>query len=452
MRLFFIYFSEKIPLRENYTITCGLEAAIEFVSQFSFNEDELAYLASLSGNDGSPMFEQGFIQYLKNLRFTGSIYGLKEGTLVFPHQPLLRIQAPLIVGQLLETALLNIMNFQTLIATKSSRICRAAKGEDVLEFGLRRAQGVDGAMSASRAAYIGGCAATSNVWAGKQFDIPVRGTHAHSWVMCFDTEIESFRTYADALPNNCVFLVDTYDTVEGVRNAIVVGKALREKGHEMMGIRLDSGDLADLSIKARTLLDEAGFPEAKIVASNDLDEYRIQKLKEKGAKIQIWGVGTRLVTAYDQAALGGVYKLSAIRSPHSEWSFKVKRSEQLIKVSNPGLLQVRRFSREGSIIGDILYHEDFGIPIGEFIDEKQIKHTLEGTDSEDILVPIFMDGKCIYETPDIHKIRSYAQAQLALLAELPSNSVYATGLEPQLYALKRKLLDEMTNRPANSLN
>ena len=240
------------------------------------------------------------------------MHGIPEGTIVFPHEPLLRVHGPLLQAQLLETALLNIVNFQTLVATKAARVVLAARGEPVLEFGLRRAQGIDGALAASRAAYLGGCAATSNVLAGRLYGIPVRGTHAHSWVMCFDDELEAFRAYARAMPNNCVFLVDTYDTLDGVRHAIEVGQELRRQGHEMIGIRLDSGDLAWLSIEARRMLDEAGFPKATIVASNELDEQIIASLKDQGATIGVWGVGTRLVTAYDQPALGGVYKLAAI--------------------------------------------------------------------------------------------------------------------------------------------
>ncbi|MCP4708124.1 MAG: nicotinate phosphoribosyltransferase, partial [Planctomycetes bacterium] len=236
-----------------------------------------------------------------------------------------------------ETVLLNIVNFQTLIATKAARICLATKNDPVLEFGLRRAQGFDGALSASRAAYIGGCAASSNVLAGKIYDIPVKGTHAHSWIMCFESEIEAFETYARAMPNNCIFLVDTYDTIDGVKHAVKVGYRLRQKGFEMVGIRLDSGDLAYLSIKARELLDAAGFPKARIVASNDLDEQLVTSLKDQGARIDIWGIGTKLITANDQPALGGVYKLSAIRYPGGEWRHKVKLSEQTIKISNPGV-------------------------------------------------------------------------------------------------------------------
>lgn len=300
----FHLFFRKPPFASGYSLVAGLADVIDWLRAFHFDEDELAYLQTLEGNDGSPLFEEGFIDYLRELKFTCEVDAVPEGTVVFPHEPLLRVQGPILQGQLVETALLNLINYQTLIATKAARICEAAQDEPVLEFGLRRAQGVDGALAASRAAYIGGCAATSNVLAGKLFGIPVKGTHAHSWVMSFDSEPEAFQAYADAMPNNCVFLVDTYDTLDGVRAAIEVGKRLRETGHEMVGVRLDSGDLAYLSIEARKLLDAAGFPDAVIVASNDLDETIIASLKQQGAKIGLWGVGTKLVTAFDQPALG----------------------------------------------------------------------------------------------------------------------------------------------------
>ena len=264
--------------------------------------------------------------------------------MVFPPEPLVRVRGPIIQGQLIETPLLNLVNFQTLIATKAARVCHAAGSDSVVEFGLRRAQGIDGSLSASRAAYVGGCAATSNLLAGRLLGIPVRGTHAHSWIMFFDSEREAFREYARAMPNNCVLLVDTYDTIEGVRKAVETGRWLREQGHEMIGIRLDSGDLAYLSIEARKILDEAGFPEAAILASNELDERIIASLKQQGARIDRWGVGTRLVTGHEQPALGGIYKLAAVREDGGAWDYKLKLSEQAIKVSYPGILQVRRVS------------------------------------------------------------------------------------------------------------
>ncbi|HEX2900574.1 MAG TPA: nicotinate phosphoribosyltransferase [Bacteroidia bacterium] len=445
----FHLFYRSNPFKGGYAICAGLESAIGLMEGFHFPADDLAYLATLNGNDGKPLFEQGFLDFLGAASFECTVEAIPEGTIVFPHEPLLRIQGPLYQCQLLETALLTVVNFQTLIATKASRVCKAAQGDSVLEFGLRRAQGIDGGLSASRAAYVGGCHATSNVLAGKLFGIPVRGTHAHSWVMSFDTELESFQAYAKAMPNNCVFLVDTYDTVEGVTKAAEVGKWLRSQGHELAGVRLDSGDLADLSIKARKILDEAGFPDAKIVASNDLDDKTILELKAKGAQIGIWGVGTKLATSYDQPALGGVYKLGAIKDADGNWDFKVKLSEMLIKVSNPGMLQVRRYTLKGKPVADMLYNQE------QPILEKQLMDPVHAGQSEampvhdsvqDLLVKVFQDGKRVYELPGIHAIRQRTLDQLAAFPEnvtaLQSPSEFPVGLEENLYLLKMDLIQK----------
>lgn len=440
----FHLFFRKHPFQGGYTIAAGLEPVIDFIENFSIGEEEVEYMASLKGNDGQPLFSREFLRYLMGMKNELTIHAVPEGTVVFPHQPLLRIQGPIILCQLLETPLLNMINFQTLIATKASRICRAAQGEPVLEFGLRRAQGIDGGLAASRAAYIGGCAATSNVLAGKMYDIPVRGTHAHSWVMSFPSESEAFEQYARAMPNNCVFLVDTYDTIEGVRQAIEEAKKLRQTGHEMVGIRLDSGDLADLSIRSRALLDEAGFEGASIVASNDLDEYRIQTLKDKGATINVWGVGTRLVTAYDQPALGGVYKLAAIRPPGGEWELKVKLSEQPIKVSNPGILQVRRFTHKGKFAGDMTWHKEWEPRGGQLTTFAGEGINLTHDEYGDLLIPVIVDGKNVYSPPDIDQIRSRCLAQLAMLDESylrhDAPVAYPNGLEPRLADFKQELI------------
>jgi nicotinate phosphoribosyltransferase len=351
----------KPPFSCGYVIACGLQTAIEYLEDFRFSQDDCEYLSNLKGADGTALFAAEFIEYLCALRFTCSVHAVPEGTIVLPHEPLLRVTGPIIEAQLVETALLNIVNFQTLIATKAHCVCEAAGDDPVLEFGLRRAQGPDGGVSASRAAYIGGCAATSNVLAGKLFSIPVRGTHAHSWVMAFENECDAFNAYAGTSPNNCVLLVDTYDTVEGVRRAIRTGKRLREKGHDLQGIRLDSGDLAELSKAARSLLNDAGFTKTQIVASSDLDEHEIRRLKAAGARIDVWGVGTRLATAYDHPALGGVYKLAAIRPDHkSLWVHKIKRSDTPEKTSLPGIHQVRRYYDGDIPVRDHLYSEDFG--------------------------------------------------------------------------------------------
>ena len=354
----FHLFFRRNPFKGGYAIAAGLQAAVDLINNFHFAPDDLAYLATLVGNDGQPLFPEDFLTYLGGLSLTVDVDAVPEGTAVFAHQPLLRITGPILQCQLLETALLNLINFQTLIATKAARICDSAGDDAVLEFGLRRAQGPDGALTASRAAHLGGCHATSNVLAGKTHGIPVRGTHAHSWVMSFDDEPAAFNAYAQALPNNCVLLVDTYDTLQGIDHAIAAGHRLREHGHELAGIRLDSGDLAWLSIQARQRLDAAGFPNAKVVASNDLNETLIRDLKQQGAPIAVWGVGTQLSTAYDQPALGGVYKLAALQNDRGQWVPKVKLSEDTVKTSLPGSLQVRRFvDAHGRWLGDQIVNE-----------------------------------------------------------------------------------------------
>ncbi|HEV2695571.1 MAG TPA: nicotinate phosphoribosyltransferase [Verrucomicrobiae bacterium] len=444
----FHLFFRKAPFQSGFTLAAGLDLAIRFLQDFHFAEDDLQFLATLKGNDGQPLFEAGFLDYLRGLKFTCDVDAIPEGTVVFPHEPLLRIKGPILQCQLLETALLNLINFQSLIATKAARVCLAAKGEPVMEFGLRRAQGVDGALAASRAAYIGGCAATSNVLAGKLFGIPVRGTHAHSWVMSFDDEREAFQAYAEAMPNNCVFLVDTYDTLEGVRHAVETGKWLRERGHEMVGIRLDSGDLAWLSIEGRKILDAAGFPKAVIIASNDLDEHIITSLKDQGAQINVWGVGTKLITAYDQPALGGVYKLGAIRGDDGQWAYKVKLSEQAAKVSNPGIQQVRRFRSATEFIGDGIYDLEAGATenfvLVDPLDATRRKHLPPETAFEDLLVPVFRRGQPVYQTPPLTEVRERAQTQIGMfhagIKRFVNPHQYPVGLELGLHEQKMKLI------------
>jgi len=444
----FHLFFRKAPFGGGYTIAAGLEPVIEWLQAFRFAPDDLAYLATLTGNDEKPLFEPAFLDYLGRLRLSLDIDAIPEGTVVFPHQPLLRVRGPILQGQLLETALLCLVNFNTLIATKAARICAAARGEPVLEFGLRRAQGLDGAVSASRAAHVGGCASTSNVLAGKRYGIPVRGTHAHSWVMSFDDELEAFDAYAKAMPNNCVFLVDTYDTLEGVRHAITVGIKLRERGYEMVGIRLDSGDLAWLSIEARKLLDAAGFPKAAIVASNDLDERTIASIKDQGGKVSVWGVGTKLVTAFDQPALGGVYKLAAIREPGGVWKPRVKLSEQAIKVSNPGIQNVRRFTKDGEAIGDVIWDELHPAP-GQWTMVDPADHTRSkvmpaDATSHDLLVPLLRNGGLVYHRPLLADVRARTQTQLELfhagIKRLDNPHLYPVGLEAGLHERKTALI------------
>lgn len=453
---FHLFFRQN-PFEGGFALTCGLHGAIEHVQDMRFDDADLSYLASLCGNDGARLFDGGFIDYLRNMHFSCDVDAMPEGTVAFAHEPLLRITGPVIQCQLLETPLLNLINFPTLIATKAARVCLAARGEPVLEFGLRRAQGIDGGLSASRAAYVGGAAATSNLLAGKRFGIPVKGTHAHSWVMFFDDEPTAFRVYAEALPNNCVFLVDTYNTLDGVRHAIEAGKALRRSGHEMVGIRLDSGDLAYLSIEARKLLDEAGFANAAIVASSDLDEHIISSLKQQGAAIGIWGVGTKMITAYDQPALGGVYKLTAVRGEDGGWQHRVKLSEQTIKISNPGLLQVRRFCRGGRFSADLIYDIETGISntasMHDIANPTRVWPVAADDRGEDLLVPVFRAGDLVYAPPPVDAVRARAQAQLGQLDARTKRFLnpqeYPVGLDQALHEHKQRLIAEARARATN---
>ncbi len=444
----------KNPFHGGYAINCGLGYLVDYLSRFRFDESDIAYLATLKGNDDKPLFDTGFLDYLAEMRLTCDIDAIPEGNVVFPNEPLVQVRGPIIQAQILETPILNIINFQTLIATKAARVCQATRGESVLEFGLRRAHGIDGALAASRAAFIGGCGASSNVLAGKLFGIPVRGTHAHSWVMSFDDEPAAFEAYAKALPNNCVFLVDTYDTLDGVRYAIEAGRRLRERGHEMVGIRLDSGDLAYLSIEARRMLDAAGFEKAVIVASNDLDENIIQSLKAQGATIAVWGVGTKLVTAYDQPALGGVYKMTALRKPGEAWDYKLKLSEQSIKISNPGVLQVRRYHRDGLFVADAIFDENTDMTHGcTIVDPLDMTRRRQiGTDLShtDLLVPVFRKGEQVFRVHTLENSQAYAKKQLAglhgAIKRFTNPHEYPVGLEKDLFDLKTRLIMKLRER------
>jgi nicotinate phosphoribosyltransferase len=441
-----------LPFNGGFAIASGLEAVVQWLEAFRFEDDDLAYLATLQGHDGTPLFNKAFLDYLRTHPLAVDLDAIPEGTAVFPHEPLVRVKGGLLACQLLETALLNLVNFPTLIATKAARVCLAARGEPVLEFGLRRAQGIDGGLTASRAAYVGGVAATSNLLAGKRFGIPVRGTHAHSWVMCFDSELEAFDAYAGAMPNNCVFLVDTYDTLEGVRNAVEIGRRLRERGGKLLGIRLDSGDLAYLSIEARKILDAGGFPDAVILASNDLDERIIGSLKEQGATITTWGVGTKLATAYDQPALGGVYKLAALRAsddPASPWQYKIKLSENIAKTSIPGILQTRRYRVDGQFRADLLYDEIGGVQESILIDPRDpTRRRPVPTDStyEDLLVPVLRAGRRVYDLPSLDAIRARTRQQLDALHPTIKRNLnpheYPVGLEESLFQRRQKMIFE----------
>lgn len=439
----------KPPFGAGVALACGLEQAVELIERFGYTPAQIDYLATLRGNDGGRLFEAAFLDWLAGQRATVDLDALPEGSASFAHEPLLRVRGSLAQCQLLETALLTVINFQTLIATKAARIVAAAGNDAVLEFGLRRAQGLDGGLSASRAAYVGGVAATSNVEAGMRFGIPVRGTHAHAWVMAFEHEQDAFSAYAEAMPNNCVFLVDTYDTLTGVDRAIVEAAKLHEKGHRMAGIRLDSGDLGALSKAARTKLDAAGLHDAAIVASSDLDEYAIDELKLGGAAISVWGVGTRLATAYDQPALGGVYKLAALQQADGSWRRMVKLSENPIKTSLPGLLQVRRLQVEGKPVCDVIYDEELGAPalgsLGWTLDPtKDDSSPLPSVaEHEDLLTPVLRGGVRVAKLPSLDESRARARAQLASLPSglLRGHGVaYPVVLEAGLAKLERELI------------
>lgn len=424
-RAIFDLFFREAPFHGTYAIFCGLESVLNAIAKFSFQEADIAYLASLQTNNKKPLFDTKFLTSLVDLQLTVDIDAVIEGTLVFPKEPLLRVSGPIWECQLLESILLNLINFPTLIATKAARVCYAAKGDPVLEFGLRRAQGENGALTASRAAFIGGVCATSNLLAGQCYGIPVVGTHAHSWVMAFDNELEAFESYAEVMPSNCIFLVDTYNTLQGVKNAIQVARSLQEKGFNLLGIRLDSGDLVALSILARELLDAADLKNVQIVGSSDLDEYAIEDFKNKGAQISRWGVGTRLVTAYDQPALGGVYKLVAIQNAKNQWQYKTKITEDKGKKMLPGVYNVRRYSANGKFTHDVLYDSNI----------LQKEHQPEEP-YEELLIPICRKGKLIAQSPPLQAIRERALDQLQKLPEelkaLKSSNRYPVVVEGDL--------------------
>ena len=436
-----------------YSVFAGLEQAMDYLLNWRFDDEDIAYLRSLN------LFSEDFLEYLKNMKFTGDVYAVKEGTPVFPGEPILTVKAPLIQAQFAETALLNILNHQTLIATKSSKICRATGGRGmVMEFGLRRAQGPDAGINGARAAIIGGCSSTSNVIAGQAFDVPVAGTMAHSWVMDYPTEYEAFRAYADAYPDNCLLLVDTYDTLRsGVPNAIKVFKELRAAGHKPKGIRLDSGDLAYLSKKARKMMDEADFPEAIICVSGDLDERSINSLIQQGAKIDSWGVGTKLITSEDLPALGGVYKLSAVIEKDGTVTPKIKLSDNTAKITNPGFKKLYRLydKENGMAIADLITLRDETVndeqPLTLFHPVETWKqHEVENFRAEELQQTIVKGGKLVYEFPKLKEIREYSKGELAKFWEeylrLDVPQLYKVDLSDKLHRLKIGMIDSIRSR------
>lgn len=449
----FDMFFRNNPHSGGYSVCAGLQQVIEYIKGLHFADEDISYLKTLN------LFSDKFLSYLKDFKFTGDIYAIPEGSVIFPKEPIMKIVAPIMEAQLIETALLNIINHQSLIATKASRVVFAANGDTVLEFGLRRAQGPDAGIYGARAAMIAGCFATSNVLAGQMFDVPIRGTHAHSWVMSFSDELTAFRKYANLYPNACILLVDTYDTLKsGVPNAIKVFNEMREKGIELKnyGIRLDSGDLSYLSKKARQLLDNAGFKDAIISASNDLDENLISSLKLQGAKISSWGVGTNMITSKDCPAFGGVYKLSAVyESDKKAFKAKIKLSENAEKNTNPGNKKIYRIYDKDTkkIIADLICLEEETLDTSEelllFDPLDTWKKTLLPADTyytKELLVPVFKNGNCVYQSPSVMEIREYCKEEMDTLWEESRRLEYPhrthVDLSQKLWDLKNNLLNE----------
>lgn len=447
-------FYRKNPCEGGYAIAAGLEQIIEYVRHLHFAPDDIDYLRSLN------IFDTDFLEYLRGFHFTGDIYAVPEGTVVFPREPLLKVIAPVMEAQLIETAILNLLNHQSLIATKASRVVYAAKGDGVMEFGLRRAQGPDAGLYGARAAMIGGCIGTSNVLTGQMFQVPVKGTHAHSWIMSFPDEYTAFKTYAELYPNACILLVDTYDVLNsGVPNAIRVFREMKEAGHEMKGygIRIDSGDLAYLSKQAYKMLDEAGFGDAIISASSDLDEYLIESLKAQGAKINSWGVGTNLITCQDNPAFGGVYKLAAIKDKNDQdFVPKIKLSENVEKVTNPGNKTIYRIydKKTGKIRADLicLANETFDpekdmIIFDPMATWKKTKIAGGSYTLRELLVPVFQKGECVYTSPTVMEIKDICKKELDTLWDetrrfVNPQEVYV-DLSDKLFKIKSELLEQM---------
>lgn len=438
-----------------YSLACGLEQVVDYILNLKFGEEELEYLRSLN------VFSEEFLTYLKDFKFTGDVYAVPEGTVVFPGEPILTVKAPILQAQLVETAILNMMNFQTLIATKAAKISYAAKNDLVMEFGLRRAQAPDAGIYGARAAVIGGCGSTSNVLAGKMFGIPVAGTHAHSWVMNFKDEYTAFMEYAKAYPENALLLVDTYDTLnQGVPNAIKVFDELKKQGYKPKGIRLDSGDLAYLSKKAREMLDAAGHKDTIICASGDLDEYSITSLKNQGAQINSWGVGTRLITSADMPALGGVYKLAAIIDSNGNVTPKIKLSNNTAKITNPGFKNIYRVYDKKTKKAEA----DFICLRGESFDESKPlvlthpterwkKITFENYELRSLQVDVIKDGKLVYDLPSLLEIKAYAQNELESFWDeykrLDRPHLYKVDLSDKLFELKTDMLERIRGSKVN---
>ncbi len=443
----FDVFFRNNPSRGGYTLICGIDEVIDYIEGLHFEEEDITYLKNLN------IFDEGFLEYLRHFRFTGEIYAVHQGSVMFPGEPILRVKAKAIEAQFIETAILCIINFQSLIATKASRICQVAKDDVVMEFGLRRAQGPDAGIYGAKAAIVGGAQGTSNVLTGKMFDVPVMGTHAHSWIQKFDSEIEAFRSYANTYPTKTILLIDTYDTLEsGLPNAITVFNEMRAKGYEPLGVRIDSGDLEYLSREVRQRLDDAGFENVKITASNDLDEYTLMDLKLQGAKIDSWGIGTKLITSSDWPSLGGVYKLSAVEKD-GVLEPKIKISESPEKITNPGYKKIIRIYNKSNNKAEA----DLIMLAHETVDETKPltlfhplytwkKKTYKDYYIKELLQPLFIDGKCVREKKSVMECREYSfQEKNSLWPQylrLSNPEPYKVDLSQELWNVKNELLNE----------
>ena len=453
-KVVFDVFYRKNPCDGGYAIAAGLEQAVDYIKNLKFSYEDVAYLKSLG------IFDEDFLNYLRGFHFSGDIYAIPEGTVVFPREPLVKVIAPIMEAQLVETALLTIINHQSLIATKAARVVYSAQGDGIMEFGLRRAQGPDAGIYGARAAVIGGCVGTSNVLTGQLFQVPVMGTHAHSWIMSFPDEYTAFKTYAQLYPNACILLVDTYDTLRsGVPNAIRVFNEMKEAGIPLKnyGIRLDSGDLAYMSKKARKMLDDAGYPDATIAASSDLDEHLIYSLKNQGAAITSWGVGTNLITSKDCPAFGGVYKLAAIQNEAGEFVPKIKLSENTEKITNPGNKTIYRIydKQTGKIRADLIcladetFDAEKDMIIFDPIETWKKTKIKGGTYSlRELLVPVFLKGECVYTSPSVMEIRDYCTKEKDTIWDETKrfynpHQVYV-DLSDKLFRIKAELLEQMS--------
>ncbi len=433
----------------NYAIAAGLEEAINFVKNIKFSHADIQYLRGLNA------FTDDFLDYLAKFKFSGTIRAVPEGTVIFPGEPILTVDADIKEAMYIEAGILNIINHQTLIATKASRICWTAGNKPVIEFGLRRAQGPDAGIYGAKSAIIGGCAGTSNVYAGQKWNIPVKGTHSHGWVLSFPSELDAFRAYAKMFPNTCLLLVDTYDTLKsGVPNAIKVFDELKAHGYKPMGIRLDSGDLAYLSIKAREMLDEAGHADAKIFASGDLDENVILHLNAQGACIDMYGIGTKLITSQDNPSLGGVYKISALKID-GEVIPKMKLSDSLEKITNPGIKQLYRIYNKsnGYAEADLITLEDEKIPKPLTIThpvERWKTITFEDFEIKQLLIDIIKDGEVVYKFPKLQDIAKFSKDDLNTFwpeyKRIGNPHIYKVDLSDELYELKQSLIKQVRNK------